>query len=123
MVFLVKRIILKLKTFHQVIIDEASQLLEPYLVGLLPHFKRFVLIGDHQQLPAVVLQSSEASKVADEELNKIGVVNLRDSFFERIYKQCLRNGWHWAHAQLSHQGKDASVKLCTFRMSSFIIKI
>ena len=100
-----KKDLLKLKTFHQVIIDEASQLLEPYLVGLLPHFKRFVLIGDHQQLPAVVQQSSEASKVTDEELNKLGVANLRDSFFERIYKQCLRNGWHWAHAQLSHQGR------------------
>ena len=100
-----KKDLLKLKTFHQVIIDEASQLLEPYLVGLLPHFKRFVLIGDHQQLPAVVQQSSEESKVADEELNKLGLVNLRDSFFERIYKQCLRNGWHWAHAQLSHQGR------------------
>ena len=74
-------------------------------MGLLPHFKRFVLIGDHQQLPAVVQQSSEVSKVADEELNKLGVVNLRDSFFERIYKQCLRKGWHWAHAQLSHQGR------------------
>ncbi len=100
-----KKAILKLKTFHQVIIDEASQLLEPYLVGLLSHFKRFVLIGDHQQLPAVVQQSSEESKVADEELNKLGMFNLRDSFFERIYKQCLRNGWHWAHAQLSHQGR------------------
>jgi len=100
-----KKDILKLKTFHQVIIDEASQLLEPYLVGLLPHFKRFVLIGDHQQLPAVVQQSSEESKVTDEELNKLGIANLRDSFFERIYKQCLKNGWHWAHAQLSHQGR------------------
>ena len=100
-----KKDLLKLKTFHQVIIDEASQLLEPYLVGLLPHFKRFILIGDHQQLPAVVQQNPEASKVEDEELKTIGLTNLRDSFFERIYKQCLKKGWHWAHAQLSHQGR------------------
>ncbi len=100
-----KKDLLALKTFHQVIIDEASQLLEPYLVGLLPHFQRFILIGDHQQLPAVVLQSQEDSKVEDEELHAIGLTNLRDSFFERLYKQCLKNGWHWAHAQLSHQGR------------------
>ena len=100
-----KKDLLKLKTFHQVIIDEASQLLEPYLVGLLPHFKRFVLIGDHQQLPAVVLQDTEQSKVEDDSLKALGLNDLRDSFFERIYKQCLKNGWHWAHAQLSHQGR------------------
>jgi DNA replication ATP-dependent helicase Dna2 len=100
-----KKDILKLKTFHQAIIDEASQLLEPYLVGLLPYFKRFILIGDHKQLPAVVLQSSEESKVEDKELNELGLNNLRDSFFERLYKQGLKKGWHWSHAQLSHQGR------------------
>jgi len=100
-----KKDLLQIKQFDQVIIDEASQLLEPYLVGLLPHFKRFVLIGDHQQLPAVVLQETEVSKVNEEELNAIGLNNLRDSYFERLYKQCIKNDWHWAHAQLSHQGR------------------
>ena len=100
-----KKDLLKLKTFDHVIIDEASQLLEPYLVGLLPHFKRFILIGDHQQLPAVVLQSPEASKVEEKDLHEIGLSNLRDSYFERLYKQCQQNNWHWAFAQLSHQGR------------------
>ncbi len=100
-----KKDLLQIKKFHQVIIDEASQLLEPYLVGLLPYFERFVLIGDHQQLPAVVLQDSEVSKVEDTELQEIGLNNLRDSYFERLYKQCIKNNWHWAHAQLSHQGR------------------
>ena len=100
-----KKDLLQIKKFDQVIIDEASQLLEPYLLGLLPHFERFVLIGDHQQLPAVVLQDTELSKVEDEELNAIGLTNLRDSYFERLYKQGIKNGWHWSHAQLSHQGR------------------
>ena len=67
---------MQLKTFDRVIIDEASQIPEPMLVGLLPHFKRFLLIGDHKQLPAVVVQSPDASSVKDEDLKKIGLKNL-----------------------------------------------
>lgn len=97
--------LLQLKTFHTAIIDEASQLLEPTLVGLLPHFKRFILIGDHKQLPAVVIQDESESQVKDEDLNSVGIKNLSNSLFERLFHQCKRNGWHWAYAQLSHQGR------------------
>ncbi|MEM6963565.1 MAG: AAA domain-containing protein [Bacteroidota bacterium] len=100
-----KQEILQLKTFHRVIIDEASQIPEPMLVGLLPHFKRFTLIGDHKQLPAVVVQSKSVSKVEDEDLRKLGLVNLRNSLFERMYKRCLEEKWDWAFARLSHQGR------------------
>ncbi len=97
--------LLKLKKFHRVIIDEASQILEPMLVGLLPHFERFVLIGDHKQLPAVVVQSPEESKVESTTLNSIGLTNMRDSLFERLFKRCIENEWDWAYARLSQQGR------------------
>lgn len=97
--------ILQLKKFDTVIIDEASQVLEPMLVGLLPQFKRFVLIGDHKQLPAVVVQDAQASAVQDADLESIGLNNLRNSLFERLYKRAQTQDWHWSYAQLSHQGR------------------
>lgn len=97
--------LLKLKRFERVIIDEASQILEPMLVGLLPEFERFILIGDHKQLPAVVSQDAESSAVHDDQLQGIGLSNLRNSFFERLYKRCIEFGWDHAYAQLSHQGR------------------
>ncbi len=97
--------ILQLKSFARVIIDEASQILEPALAGLLPRFERFILIGDHKQLPAVVSQSPEESAVHDPALKAIGLDNLRNSLFERLYKLCVAKGCHWAYAQLYRQGR------------------
>lgn len=84
----------RLKTFDVAIVDEATQILEPQLLGLLctrnlagaDAIGKFILIGDHKQLPAVVLQSSEQSEVCDESLRAIGLHNLKDSLFERLYR-------------------------------------
>ncbi len=97
--------LLQLKTFDRVIIDEASQVLEPMLAGLLPRFRRCLLIGDHKQLPAVVAQPDEESIVEDADLQELGICNLRNSLFERLYRRCIEAGWTWAYAQLSHQGR------------------
>ena len=37
--------------FDVVIVDEASQLTEPMTLAAINHAKRFVLVGDHRQLP------------------------------------------------------------------------
>jgi DNA replication ATP-dependent helicase Dna2 len=91
--------------FHRVVIDEASQILEPQLVGLLPHFKHFTLIGDHKQLPAVVQQPEGESAIHEPLLHTVGLKNLRNSLFERLYKRCIHEKWTWAYDRLSHQGR------------------
>lgn len=98
-------LILKIKRFDTAIIDEASQILEPILVGLLPALQRFILIGDHKQLPAVVMQDKERSAVRDPELLEIGLTNRRNSLFERLHSQAIKNGWDWAHDMLKSQGR------------------
>jgi DNA replication ATP-dependent helicase Dna2 len=95
----------QLKKFHRAIIDEASQVLEPLLVGMLPRFQHFTLIGDHKQLPAVVIQEEKYSAIEDDLLQGIGLYNLRNSLFERLYKLSVRESWDHAYAQLSHQGR------------------
>ncbi len=97
--------LLELIDFQRVVIDEASQILEPQLVGLLPHFKHFTLIGDHKQLPAVVQQPENESAIPEALLHSIGLNNLRNSLFERLYKRCIKENWTWAFDRLSHQGR------------------
>ncbi|MBV6473927.1 MAG: RecBCD enzyme subunit RecD [Saprospiraceae bacterium] len=94
-----------LKKFDTVVVDEASQILEPQLIGLLAHFHRFVLIGDHMQLPAVSAQTPSETQIASAELRSLGFTSGSTSLFERLYGQCKRNGWDHAYEMLHYQGR------------------
>lgn len=82
-----------LKHFQLAIIDEASQILEPDLIGILSArhqqhnaIDKFVLVGDYKQLPAIAQQSAEEAAVIDLLLRNIGLEDCRNSLFERLYK-------------------------------------
>lgn len=89
-----------LKVIDLAIIDEASQVLEPQLLPLLCAttpvnrgdynlnrlaIGKFILIGDHKQLPAVVSQPREMSRVTEDSLQAIGLTDCRNSLFERLH--------------------------------------
>lgn len=97
--------LLQLKKFDRVLVDEASQALEPMLISLLAQIGKFILIGDHRQLPAVVSQPQAHSAVRDPILVEAGFTDLRNSLFERLYLQCQARNWDWAYGQLSKQGR------------------
>lgn len=87
------RSIFQIKQFDLCIIDEASQILEPHLLALLSArnadndaIRKFVMIGDHKQLPAVVQQKESESVVDCPELNAIGLLDCRQSLFERLLR-------------------------------------
>ena len=81
-----------IKHFDLAIIDEASQILEPNIIGLLTvrhaerrAIERFILIGDHKQLPAVVQQQDTLeAEETNNSLKDIHLLSCANSLFERL---------------------------------------
>jgi DNA replication ATP-dependent helicase Dna2 len=94
--------ILKIKSFDVLIVDEASQLLEPQLVGTIMDFEKFILIGDDKQLPPITTQENEGCICKNPLMNKIGILNFNDSLFTRLYNNAKTRGWDQAIVSLVH---------------------
>ena len=103
----------RLKHFKTAIVDEASQVLETQLLPLLSSqssgresISKFILVGDERQLPAVVMQTQEESKVENTNLNKAGITSCSLSLFERLKTLLLmRNATKDFTALLRYQGR------------------
>ncbi|KAM4743543.1 DNA replication ATP-dependent helicase/nuclease DNA2 [Anableps anableps] len=66
----IKHPIFTRRRFDFCIVDEASQISQPICLGPLFYAKRFVLVGDHQQLPPIVQNQEARSLGMDESLFK-----------------------------------------------------
>ncbi|XP_023137538.2 DNA replication ATP-dependent helicase/nuclease DNA2 isoform X2 [Amphiprion ocellaris] len=81
------------RRFDFCIVDEASQISQPICLGPLFYAKRFVLVGDHQQLPPIVQNQEARSRGMDEslfkrlELHKEAVVQLNVQY--RMNRQIM----------------------------------
>ncbi len=117
--------IFRLRPFMAVV-DEASQVLEPQLMGLLcarrddgtSGLRRFILVGDHRQLPAVVLLPPSRTRVSDPELQAIGLTDLRNSLFQRLHTLCRERGWEGVTAMLHRTGRMHE-DICRFAARTF----
>lgn len=107
--------LLSIKHFDLAIVDEASQILEPQIVGLLSAknartgehaIGKFVLIGDEKQLPAVVQQQESESVVQEPNLRAIHLTDCRLSLFERLIKAYRSEGVNNEYSyMLTRQGR------------------
>ncbi|MCP4521757.1 MAG: AAA family ATPase [Cytophagales bacterium] len=100
--------LLKIKEFDTVIIDEASQILEPQIIGLLPKFQKVIMIGDEKQLPAISTQDDSFTVVTEHEepnkdLRTIGLMNLKNSLFDRMLVTCKKKQWIGVYDTLTTQ--------------------
>ena len=94
------------KHFQLTLIDEASQILEPQLIGLLATLQsKFVLIGDHKQLPAIALQTEEEALITHPQLTALGFTSCRQSLFERLHRRLMAAGHTACIATLYRQGR------------------
>lgn len=120
-----------LKRFSLAIIDESSQIVESSIVGLLSAhshsashslaIERFVMVGDHKQLPAVVRQSVEESAVEEPLLNDIGLMNCRESLFERLLRKARKHKNDAVVGSLRYQGR-MHFELAEFVSNNFYAK-
>ena len=96
--------LLELKRFDLAIIDEASQILEPQLLPIFcdGRIRRFVMIGDHKQLPAVVQQGEADAAVSEPSLRAAGLTDCRTSLFERMLRTLHSPDCSWL---LTRQGR------------------
>lgn len=117
--------IFRLRPF-EAIIDESSQVLEPQILGLLcgktddghSAIRRFVMIGDHKQLPAVVLLPDSQTRVTDKDLREIGLTDLRNSLFQRLHQLLETKNCTTCMALLDRQGRMHE-DICQFVNSEF----
>lgn len=88
-------------SFDTLFIDEASQLIEPELIGITKNFRRFILIGDQNQLPAISIQSDINQECQDYLLHKLNILSFRQSLFERLFTNAQTKGWNHAYHTLT----------------------
>lgn len=115
-----KPYIFNIKRFSLAIVDEASQILEPNIIGILSaHYNenvngrnivrscidKFILVGDYKQLPAVVQQADNESVVTDPLLQSIHITNCRNSLFERLIRTEYSADRHDFVGVLNKQGR------------------
>ena len=94
------------KQFQLTVIDEASQILEPQIIGLLASTdSKFVLIGDHKQLPAIALQTEEEALITHPQLTSLGFTSCKQSLFERLHRRLTLAGHTHCTLTLMRQGR------------------
>ncbi|WP_267162780.1 AAA domain-containing protein [Halovenus salina] len=75
----------KTQEFDVAVVDEAGQLTEPGTLAAIARANRFVLVGDHQQLPPVVqADQGEVQGVLDASDDGRPQADLGESLFERL---------------------------------------
>ncbi len=82
------------------IIDEASQIIEPAILGILAKAQRCILVGDQNQLPPIISQDKADYSFTSNQLNDLCYSSYNRSMMERLYLKCKMQDWHQGHYML-----------------------
>lgn len=70
----------------ELIIDEASQIIENSILGIMVKTPKTIMIGDQNQLPPISVQQKEPFSFMEKELGELKYTNYNQSLMERLYK-------------------------------------
>ncbi len=93
--------LLKLIQIDELIVDEASQIVENAILGIISQARKTILIGDQNQLPPISLQANERFTFQHEKLKGLCYANYNQSLMERLSRVCNRNNWQHAFTMLN----------------------
>ncbi len=94
--------LLRIIKIDELIIDEASQIIESSILGIISRIPKTILIGDQHQLPPISVQSPMPYEFTSSELQALDYGNYHQSLMERLHKVLSNNGSQANLAMLKH---------------------
>ena len=85
--------LLKVVKINELVIDEASQIMENTILGIIARIGKTILIGDQNQLPPITRQSDEGFSFKHEKLAGLCYDSYGQSLMERLDRVCKEKGW------------------------------
>jgi DNA replication ATP-dependent helicase Dna2 len=92
--------LLKIIRIDEVVIDEASQIMENNILGIIARIDKAILIGDQNQLPPITMQTDQGFSFQAKELAGLCYGSYNQSLMERLYRVCQQKGWSHATTML-----------------------
>ena len=84
---------LQIISFDELIIDEASQIIELSILGIISRVGKTILIGDQNQLPPITIQAPELYQFQHPSLQDLEYNYYSQSLMERLFRLCKTRGW------------------------------
>ena len=95
------RDLLRLNRIDELIVDEASQILEHSLLGIMSIADKTIMIGDQNQLPAISSQSALDFQFSHPEWQKLCYGSINQSLMERLYRVYQNQNVDYAYDMLT----------------------
>jgi hypothetical protein len=92
---------LNIVKIDELVIDEASQIIENNILGIITKVGKTILIGDQNQLPPITLQTKETFKFQNQQLKSLCYDYYNKSMMERLFQVCETRGWNHSITMLN----------------------
>jgi hypothetical protein len=88
-------------SIDELIVDEASQILENSILGIIARAGKTILVGDQNQLPPITLQTNTGFNLTHPRLQGLFYSDYNQSMMERLNLVCRNKGWNGSRTMLS----------------------